>query len=305
MKINPPSWRRTGAWIVAVLLTGAPMCAQNVPVPGAPMSPDLMPDGSPSDPSVIRVALVSDVHTDLSGKGNTVTYLPHFQTTIAQVNAAKVALVLISGDLVNSDSEAQWSDFKSRITAFKAPVRYVPGNHDVHNKLHSGKTDVVTSAAYANYVQSMGPGFFATEVAGLRLIGVTGSLFGSKLPEENQQWELLERTLGTRSALPTVVFCHYPLFVHTVDEPGGVYWNIEPEPRQRLLSLLRSGGVAAFLSGHLHRPLIHDEGSIALISAPAVAFGLPAGKQPEGWTLVTIPTSGIGPVRAYLHSVPH
>ena len=47
--------------------------------------------------------------------------------------------------------------------------------------------------AYAKYAAAMGPGFFVKEVAGMRAIGVAGSLFGSGLPEEEQQWIVYAR----------------------------------------------------------------------------------------------------------------
>ena len=59
------------------------------------------------------------------------------------------------------------------------------------------------------------------------------------------------------------------------------YWNIEPEPRQRLLKLLGERGVATVLSGHLHRPLTNRSDGILFVTTGPVSFGLPRGK-PDG-----------------------
>ncbi len=302
---------KSGLFLLAslVVATGLSLSASlaQEATPAPPISSaEFVPDASPVDGSVLRIALLADVHVDLTGQEDAQRFLPHLQTTIRQVNDAHVDLVLIAGDLSNYGRKPEWDDFKTRIREFQAPVLYVPGNHDIANKLNTGKNALlVSSEAYAKYADEMGPGFFVKEVGGIRAIGVAGSLFGSGLPEENQQWTMLEKALGERSPLPTVVFSHYPLFAKSMEEPGGVYWNIEPEPRLRLLALMKSGGVLVFLAGHRHHPFLADAEGLPCISAPSVAWGIPNGKQPEGWTLVALPKTGPGAVAAYIHYIPH
>ena len=292
---------------MAACLAGARVVAQSAPAATPPAAPELASDAAPTDGSVVRIALLADVHTDLTDQGESVRFLPHFQTTIRQVNEANVDLVLIAGDLANFGKKPEWDAFKERIQGFKAPVFYVPGNHDITNKRNSGKTGIaiVTSESYGRYAAEMGPGFYVKEAGGIRVVGLAGSLLGSGLPEEEQQWTMLERCLSGHASMPTVVFCHYPLFKKSADEPGGVYWNIEPEPRRRLLELMKKGGVAAFLTGHLHHAFVADAEGLPCVGAPSVAWGIPAASTPEGWTLVDIPKDGQGPVRSYIHYIPH
>jgi 3',5'-cyclic AMP phosphodiesterase CpdA len=183
-------------------------------------------------------------------------------------------------------------DFKEQIRGFRAPVLYVPGNHDVGGKVGADNGGTIKAERMAQFETNAGPCYFVREVAGLRVIGVTGSLFGSGLEREAGQWELLEKELAGPSPKPTFVLSHYPAFEKKADEPGGVYWNIEPGPRARFLALARKGGVRALLSGHLHRPLKNEFEGIPMIGATAVSFGLPRGKQAEGWTLITVPPAG-------------
>jgi hypothetical protein len=126
----------------------------------------------------------------------------------------------------------------------------------------------------------------------VRVIGVNSPIFGSGFDREKAMWNFLEKELASPGPLPTVVFMHYPPFVKQAEEGGGDYWNIEPEPRARLLALLRRGGVGTVLSGHLHRDLTNRLEGILFVTTRPVSFGLPAGKQPEGWTLVTLPAQG-------------
>jgi hypothetical protein len=85
---------------------------------------------------------------------------------------------------------------------------------------------------------------------------------------------------------------HYPPFFKTPDEAEDPYWNLAPAPRERLLDLVKKGGVKAMLSGHLHYPLNLQFGSTPLIVGPAVSFGLPRGKQSVGWVEITIAPDG-------------
>lgn len=101
----------------------------------------------------------------------------------------------------------------------------------------------------------------------------------------------------------SLLLIHYPLYLETPDETGGDYWNVEPAPRARLLSLLHRGGIRAVLSGHIHYPLVLAENGIMHISAPPVSFGLPRESQPEGWTLLTI-IPATGSIRAKTISLP-
>jgi hypothetical protein len=46
------------------------------------------------------------------------------------------------------------------------------------------------------------------------------------------------------------------------------------------------------LTGHLHYPLVTHHEATTFITTLPVSFGLPRGKQPQGWTLVTLRANG-------------
>jgi hypothetical protein len=118
------------------------------------------------------------------------------------------------------------------------------------------------------------------------------SLLGSGFDREDAMWKFLERELAKPSSRPTILFMHYPLFLKSPDEPGGEYFNTEPAPRARLLHLLKQGEVKIVLTGHTHRSVVNHHDGILFLTTPPISFGLPRGKQPEGWTLVTILKNG-------------
>lgn len=251
----------------------------------------------------VRIALLSDTHTTRGTAEDQALYKGHLDQVITQVNQAKVDVVLIAGDLTQGGKAQDQADFQAQIRGFTVPVLVVPGNHDIGNKTTSEQPGSVTTQRIAAFEKAHGPSFWSDTRFGVRIVGINSPLLGSGLPQEAEQWAFLDKELARPSPLPTLLLTHYPLFTKTPGEPGGVYWNIEPEPRKRLLAALKQGGVKTVLSGHLHTPLnLHVDG-ISYITTQPVSFGLPRGKQPEGWTLVTVAPDGT--VRSEPHNITH
>src|SRR4051794_6933303 len=138
--------------------------------------------------------------------------------------------------------------FFAKIKKLTPPVFYVPGNHDVGNKIIPGKGGTVTEERVAQFEKKLGPSFFAKTAAGVRVIGINAPILGSGFAREKQMWSFLEKELAQPSQAPSIVFSHYPAFTKEADEGGGDYWNMEPAPRKHLLALLKSGGVKTMLS---------------------------------------------------------
>src|SRR5438552_1085367 len=91
---------------------------------------DLRAATDPAAKVLARVALLSDPHVNGATNGNEAAFKVRFQKAIAQVNDAKVDVVLIAGDLTQSGLPQEFTDFKNHIKALHAPVYFVPGNHD-------------------------------------------------------------------------------------------------------------------------------------------------------------------------------
>lgn len=242
-----------------------------------------------------RIALLSDIHI-LRGTNVAQRELhqKHFAQAITEVNAEKVDLVLVAGDLTENGTPEEMADFKAQLKGLKAPAWYIPGNHDIGNKIIPGKTEKTPVNAWRlrRFEMHWGPSFFTRELPGVRVVGVNSPLCGTDFAREKRMWTYLEKKLSIPSDKPTIMFIHFPPFVKQPDEPGGVYWNLEPVPRQRLLSLARQGGVKAVLSGHMHTENRSTHDGVLYLTTPPVSFGLPKGKQKEGWTLVTVGQDG-------------
>ncbi|SHE66448.1 3',5'-cyclic AMP phosphodiesterase CpdA [Caldanaerobius fijiensis DSM 17918] len=240
-----------------------------------------------------RLAVLADLHLPQGTE--------RLRRAVAAVEAEKVDAVLVAGDLTQRGEEweyAEWLRWKKR---FAVPVFCVPGNHDVGDK------GEVTGERLARYESQVGPSFFAVNVGAVRVIGLNSLLFGSGLEKEVEQWAFLSSELchpasvplssatsvttlsQYRTDRPRVVFLHHPPFRVQLDEKAD-YWNIDPESRRRLLDLFEANEdrICGVLAGHLHYPTALAWNNVPILVAPAVSFGLPEGKQPEGWMLVTV-----------------
>lgn len=246
----------------------------------------------PATDIVARIGFLSDLHVNLHTNESGPLYNRHTDEAIAAVNAAKVDLVLIAGDLTDHGRPDQMALFKKKAKQFQAPVLFIPGNHDVGHAGSPEKPRTMTREKVKLFAEKVGPNYFVAEKAGIRVVGLNSCLFGTGFPEEAEQWQLLEKALAKPAAKPTLLMEHYPLFLKDVDEPANGVWNAHPEPRKRLLALIQQAGVKAVLSGHLHRPITNRLDGVLFLSNTATAFGLPHGKQECGWMLLTVPRQG-------------
>ena len=235
-----------------------------------------------------RVALLSDLHVTRGTNSDARLYAEHLAQATEAVNAADVDLVLIAGDLTEHGTAPEYADLRRALRRFNGPVWCVPGNHDLGNKRVPGKQGGINFGRLRTYQIECGRSFFCREHAGVRVIGINSGLPGSRLPQENRMWNMLETELAAPTNKPTLLLLHHPPFMKKAAEPGGDYFNLEPYPRARLLALARQGGALAVLSGHLHTGLTNRVDDLVLLTTPPVSFGLPKGKGPAGWTLLTV-----------------
>jgi Icc-related predicted phosphoesterase len=253
----------------------------------------------PDEKPLARLALLGDPHVSLDPKF--AQYVVNFQHVIADVNAANVDAVLIAGDLTQSGDAPSLHRFKEMIAAFHAKVWCVAGNHDVGQKPLDDKPATVTNQRIAQFESIVGPEHFAEDILpNIHLVAITSSLFSSGIDREEPQWQFLQKELTEKRPGITLLLTHYPPYAVKPDEARG-YFNMEPPSRSRLLSLLQTdtGGTKIILSAHLHRPILHDWQGITDIGAPAISFGIPAGTQRVGWTLISLHNNS--PADATLH----
>ena len=104
-------------------------------------------------------------------------------------------------------------------------------------------------------------------------------------PEQDQFAWLTKKLNKSRDAQHIVLFCHYPFFNKTVDEPTG-YSNIDLEYREKYLNLFKENKVEALFTGHYHNNKLLNYGPIQLVTTSAL--GKPLGDAPSGFRIVKI-----------------
>jgi 3',5'-cyclic AMP phosphodiesterase CpdA len=242
-----------------------------------------------SEGGAVRFAWFSDPH--LNGAPDLAAYQRRFEEATAGARSASPQFTLITGDLVDDADSASYALFRRAAGALPHPVYCLPGNHDVGEKRFAAAPpgSVVTPEKLERYRAEAGPTWYRFEAAGRHFFVLTSSLFGSGLADETAQWRWLEQALTGERGQSCYLAFHHPLYLETPDEPGGTYWNVEPEPRARLLDMLERHSVRAVFTGHVHRGIRHCYRGTHLLTQTAISFGLgKPDERVEGWSVVTL-----------------
>ena len=229
----------------------------------------------------MRIIQVSDTHLS-RGK-------PHFADNWPPL-AAWIAkqcpdLVIHTGD-VTVDGAGVEADLAYAAGLMRGlGVRWlaVPGNHDVGDARHASQP--VNGARLMTWRRHFGPDRWVEDVndgaPGWRLVGLDAMLIDSGAPEEGEQARWLDRVMTEAGRRRIAWFLHRPLFLDGPEEGDTGYWSIKPQPRARLMALVRRYRVAFVASGHLHkaRDFAHD--GTRYVWSPASSFLVDAPIQPE------------------------
>jgi len=205
-----------------------------------------------------------------------------YEKAVAKINKLNPDFVVITGDFVNDQNSASQIDEFKRITAKikpAIPVYYSPGNHDIGQ--------VPTSESLEKYKKNYGSDRFSFKHKGSAFIGFNSGLIKAKLekPEQEQFSWLAKKLEESRKAKHMLLFCHYPFFNKTVDEPE-VYSNIGTEYRLKYLELFKENGVEAVFCGHHHNNGLATYGNVELVTTSSL--GKPLGKAPSGFRIVKV-----------------
>ena len=205
-----------------------------------------------------------------------------YEKAVAAINKLNPDFVVITGDFVhNSGSVSQINEFKRITSKIKhgIPVYYSPGNHDIgmNPDLQSMK----------KFKKNYGNDKFKFTHKGAVFIGFNSSYIKAQmLGSEQKQYNWLTSNLEkSRKANHIILFCHYPFFIKSFEEPE-TYSNIGPEYRKKYLSLFESHKVTAVFSGHYHNNALNHYGGVQLVTTSAL--GKPLGKDPSGMRIVKI-----------------
>lgn len=163
-----------------------------------------------------------------------------FMDGIRKVNLLQPEFVMSVGDLIEGYTEdtveldRQWKEFNGFIDSLKAPFFYVPGNHDITNKVQEDKWKSLFGKTYYHFVYK--------DVLFLCLNSEDGYPGAGKGRIGDEQYEWIKKTLEENSNVKwTLAFMHQPLWAQ---EAETLRWN-------DVEKLLESRNHTVF-AGHVH-----------------------------------------------------
>jgi 3',5'-cyclic AMP phosphodiesterase CpdA len=218
----------------------------------------------------LRIVQISDTH--LSHRGGVTNR--NCERLIAFVNEdLRPDLVVHTGDvsMLDPDSAADRDAAYELLARISAPIRVVPGNHDVGEPAERAWGDfAVTSERIAAFTSVFGADHWVEVPGEYAVIGLNSEVLSTGLPEERSQWDWLESVTEEVSARPALVFSHKP-FWPPVTDPTDVPLSIPDDSRDRLLRALDRVNVKVYGSGHLHRFDIGRHGAALRVVGPSTA----------------------------------
>lgn len=230
-----------------------------------------------------RFAVIADTHVNPSEQDLISPFESHRLTnerlrhTVRVLNSLQPDLVVHVGDMVHPVPEAVTypqavARFREAMSGLKAPLKVVPGNHDIGDK----QADFVPAGSiqpgYIDlYREHFGDDFHAFDAGGCRFVVINTSLINSGLPQEQQQATWLERELSAHAGRRLFLCIHYPPFIAEASEPGH-YDNIDEPGRGWLMEVIRNHRVTAVFTGHVHNFFFNRIGETPVFSMPSTAF---------------------------------
>lgn len=246
----------------------------------------------------MRIAQITDSHVMAQGvrwKGRVDTGAA-LRDAVAAVNGFAPDLVVHSGDLVEDGDPAQYEVAVEALSALRAPLRLLPGNHDSRDAMRAAFPDQGwRDGAFLDFIEIVAPkaGGEALTVVGLDSV-VPGKTAGAFTAEAGAR--LAARLRETQEA-PLLVFMHHPPC------PMGLpFMDAFPfEGGEELARALAGRDVLRIACGHVHAEVDRHWSGMLVSAAPAISAHLPIDQPPfTGAASDPAPVYTIEPLRIRL-----
>lgn len=217
----------------------------------------------------VLIAQISDPHLRPRGilYQDTTDSNGDLVSTVGQLNrlSPQPDLVLLTGDVVDTGSEAEYAVAREILSGLKAPLLVIPGNHDERAAFRAAFHD-------HTYLPAEGPLHYVVELEGRRVIALDVTIPGEHhglFDADAMAW--LEAALSTAPDRPTIVMMHQPPIV-----TGVPYLDAyRCFGADRLTACIaKAPGVERVLCGHVHRLMQTRFGGTLLCTAPSTTTAI-------------------------------
>lgn len=275
------------AVVVLVLIFTSFSTAQKTAV-----SPGSKVNQRDADDDQVSIVQISDTHL---GDHHAPHAAENLQQAVRMINERHPDAVILSGDI--GENPQAWDEARSILKNLKAPLYYVPGNHDVHSK------DV------DRYRRVFGKDYYEFQVKFVTFVVIDSQLLGNydvyeaktPPPLPSQTEEESEKMLSWMNGLQpegahdskavTIGVQHIPVFRDgKFPDPNKPYWVVSEPYRSKEMKALRQLGIKDMLVGHWHNGRVFEREGITWHVAPSTAW-LPWGGE-LGFAVHTISRSG-------------
>ena len=230
-----------------------------------------------TSPCALRIVQISDTH--LSRRR---PFFHHNWELLVDLLAAEPCdLIVCSGDMTvdGSDFEDELAFAAEQFRRIGRDVLFIPGNHDIGNSRPDvrGGESVITAKRREAFIRHFGADFWMREIGtSWRLLGLNSMLFGSDLPAEAEQNEMIRAAAGESDGRRLMIFQHKPLYLASAAEDKLTQGSLYPEHRSRLRQMLSAAGEVTICSGHIHDYKADAWDNLQQIWAPSTAFVIDA-----------------------------
>jgi 3',5'-cyclic AMP phosphodiesterase CpdA len=234
----------------------------------------------------VVIAQISDTHI---GEHHSPHAADNLRRAVEMINQRHPDAVVLSGDI--GESPENWQIARQILKGLKAPLYYVPGNHDVHSR------DV------ERYRGAFGKDYYAFQVKGVRFLVIDSQLLGNfdnfnahsqpPLPPETEaeSRRMLDWLAEQKKGGIVIGIQHIPAFRDGNFPPDTKpYWVVTDPYRAQEMEILHKLGVRHMLVGHWHNARVFERDGITWHVAPATSW-LPWGGE-LGFAIHTISNNG-------------
>lgn len=258
-----------------------PVDEQNIPRFYAKLSPDaagearvdfgLRPDPAALQPDFRFVGL-ADVHVQAGTTNNK----ERFSAQIAQVNELiansdkeRPRFTVISGDLTNNATPAEFADFRAAAAVSTLPVWPAIGNHEYNAQ--SGNT---YGALLENYRQAVGPEWYSFTYGNKHFV-ILDNIRGLR-EEEQYRWLEQDLALNGRNR-EIVVITHIPMNTPQATDAARI---------PQYVALLEQYDTKLLLAGHTHSNDVDDQVIDGALHAVTTSSSYTIDQTPNGFRVV-------------------
>lgn len=233
---------------------------------------------------MIQIAQISDIHLRENGQlvEGHIDTAAHLASCIARINRLPLPpqLVVASGDLVDTGSDAEYLRLKSMLDGLAMPCVVMPGNHDSRDAMRR-----VFGGTAALPVSTEGHLQYVVDLPGLRLVCLDTLDAGKEsgwLCIDRLDW--LHDTLS-RDKTPSLIFLHHPPFDCGISGMDHIKLG-NPQALADVLS--EHYHVIGLNCGHVHRTVFTRWACLPACICPSPAHQIHLDAQPGAplaWTL--------------------